>query len=47
MPTKKLTELYSWVNFSYIGIAAGVLSLIVTVYNLNKYLDDIKRTKEE
>lgn len=47
MLTKKLENLYSWVNFNYIGLAAGVLSVIVTVYNINKYWDEIRKAEKQ
>lgn len=39
----KLQELTSWVNWNYLGLAAGVLSVLVTIYNINKYVDEIKK----
>lgn len=42
---QKVDELTSWVNFNYIGLVAGVLSIVVTVYNINKYWDEIKRVE--
>jgi hypothetical protein len=48
MPIKqKLDELTSWMNWNYIGLAAGVLSVIVTVYNINKYWEEIKKTERQ
>lgn len=44
---KKVEELTSWVNFSYIGLAAGVLSVVVTLYNINKYWDDIRKAQKQ
>jgi hypothetical protein len=46
MPIKqKLDELTSWMNWNYIGLAAGVLSVVVTFYNINKYWGEIKKTQ--
>lgn len=46
MPVKKkIDEMYSWVNWNYIGLAAGVLSVIVTIYNINKYWEEIKKVE--
>lgn len=44
---QKVEELTSWVNFSYLGLAAGVLSVIVTMYNINKYWDDIRKVERQ
>lgn len=44
---KKVEELTGWVNFNYIGLAAGVLSVIVTVYNINKYWGEIQKTEKK
>lgn len=44
---QKVDELTSWVNFNYIGLVAGVLSIVVTVYNINKYWDEIKRVENK
>ena len=46
MPLKqKVDELTSWMNFNYIGLAAGILSIVVTVYNINRYWDEIRKTE--
>lgn len=42
---QKVEKLTSWVNFNYIGLTAAVLSVIVTMYNINKYWEDIKKAK--
>lgn len=42
---KKVNELTEWVNWNYLGLAAGILSVIVTIYNINKYWDEIQKTK--
>ena len=42
----KLQELTSWVNWNYLGLLAGVLSVIVTSYNISKYWDDIRKQKQ-
>lgn len=44
---KQVEELSSWVNFNYLGLAAGILSVIVTVYNINKYWDEIQKTQRQ
>jgi hypothetical protein len=46
MQTKKLQDLYGWVNFNYLGLAAGILSIAVTLYNLNNYWEQIKREEK-
>jgi hypothetical protein len=40
---QKLDDMYSWVNWNYIGLAAGILSVVVTFYNINKYWEEIKK----
>lgn len=45
MPTKKLEEMYSWVNWNYLGLAAGLLSVVVTFYNINNYWKEIKKVE--
>jgi hypothetical protein len=48
MPIRqKINELTSWMNFNYIGLAAGVLSVVVTVYNINKYWDEIRKVERQ
>jgi hypothetical protein len=42
---RKVEKLTEWVNFNYIGLAAGILSVIVTVYNINKYWADIRKAQ--
>jgi len=44
---KKLDDLTGWINFNYLGLAAGILSVVVTLYNINKYVDEIKRTQKQ
>ena len=44
---KKIADLTSWVNFNYLGLAAGVLSIIVTVYNINQYYEEIRKQKQK
>lgn len=44
---KKLDELTSWVNWNYIGLAAGVLSIVVTMYNINKYWEEIRKVEKQ
>lgn len=43
---KKLDEMYSWVNWNYMGLAAGILSVVVTLYNINKYWEEIKQVEK-
>ena len=43
---QKVEELSGWVNFNYIGLVAGLLSVIVTAYNINKYWTEIQKTKQ-
>jgi hypothetical protein len=48
MPIKrKIDELTGWMNWNYIGLAAGVLSVIVTVYNINKYWVEINKAERQ
>jgi len=48
MPIKrKIDELTSWMNWNYIGFAAGVLSVVVTVYNIGKYWDEIRKVEKQ
>lgn len=47
MPIKKIQDLYGWVNFNYLGLIAGTLSIVVTLYNISKYYEDIKKTERE
>jgi len=48
MPIKqKIEELTSWVNWNYLGLAAGVLSVIVTAYNINQYWEQIKKIEKQ
>jgi hypothetical protein len=48
MPIKqKIEELTSWMNWNYIGLAAGVLSVVVTVYNISKYWDEIRKVEKQ
>lgn len=44
---KKLDELTSWANWNYIGLAAGVLSVIVTFYNINNYWNQIRKIEKQ
>jgi len=48
MPLKqKINELTGWMNWNYIGLAAGVLSVIVTLFNINRYWVEIKRVEKQ
>jgi predicted negative regulator of RcsB-dependent stress response len=40
---KRVDELTQWVNWNYLGLAAGVLSVIVTAYNIHQYWQQIQR----
>jgi hypothetical protein len=44
---RKIDELTSWMNWNYIGLAAGVLSVVVTVYNISKYWEEISKVEKE
>lgn len=44
---KQIQELTSWVNFNYIGLIAGVLSVAVTIYNINKYWEEIQKSERK
>lgn len=35
-------ELEDWVGWNYLGLIAGVLSVAVTMYNINSYWNQIK-----
>ena len=39
---QQIDELTGWVNWNYLGLAAGILSVIVTMYNINEYWKQIK-----
>jgi hypothetical protein len=48
MPLKqKINELTGWMNWNYIGLAAGVLSVVVTLYNINKYYQEIRKVERQ
>lgn len=48
MPIKKQIEnLYGWVNFNYLGLIAGVLSVVVTAWNINRYWEEIRKTGKQ
>lgn len=48
MPIKqKIEELTGWVNFNYIGLAAGILSIVVTVYNINRYWGELQKIEKK
>ena len=48
MPTKTAVQnLYSWVNWNYLGLAAGILSVIVTAYNINQYWSEIQKAEKQ
>lgn len=40
--TLKAKEIESYVNWNYIGLTAGLLSVIVAVYNMNSYYKKLK-----
>lgn len=42
---RKIDDLTGWVNFNYLGLAAGLLSVVVTLYNINQYWKDIQKAK--
>jgi hypothetical protein len=42
---KKVEELTEWINWNYIGLAAGILSVLVTMYNINQYWKQIQNQK--
>lgn len=47
MPLKqRVDQLTSLVNWNYIGLVAGVLSIIVTAYNISRYYEEIKNEEE-
>lgn len=43
--SRQLKELTEWVNWNYLGLAAGVLSVIVTMYNINRYWEQIQKAR--
>ena len=47
MPIKKVEELTGWVNWNYLGLAAGILSVVVTFYNLSKYWEEIQKVEKQ
>jgi hypothetical protein len=48
MPIKqKIEELTGWMNWNYIGLAAGILSVVVTFYNINQYWEQIKKVQRQ
>lgn len=38
----KIEEISSMINWNYVGLAAALLSIIVTARNINNYLEEIK-----
>ena len=42
-PSTIKAQLDEWINWNYLGLAAGILSVIVTFYNINRYYDEIKK----
>lgn len=40
-PIIRLTRQY--VNWNYVGLVAGVLTVMVTIYNINNYYENIKK----
>lgn len=47
MPIKqRLSEMYSFMNWNYIGLAAGILSMAVTLYNINRYWEEIRKVEK-
>lgn len=47
MPIKqKIDELTGWVNWNYMGLAAGILSVVVTLNNIWRYTEQIRKEKE-
>ena len=43
---QKVNDLEGWVNWNYLGLAAGILSVVVTFYNINKYYEEIRKQKQ-
>lgn len=43
---QKVSDLEGWVNWNYLGLAAGILSVIVTFYNINQYYEQIRKQKQ-
>jgi hypothetical protein len=44
---QKITELTSQVNWNYIGLVASVLSIVVTIYNINNYYEEIQKAEKQ
>ncbi len=44
---QKITELEGFVNWNYIGLIAGALSLVVTIYNINRYMSEINKAERQ
>lgn len=36
-------KIESLINWNYIGIAAAILSILVSAYNINRYLEEQKK----
>lgn len=43
---KSAIEIQSLINWNYIGIAAGILSVVVAIYNINEYIQK-QRTQQQ
>jgi hypothetical protein len=44
---QKIEEMTSIVNWNYIGIAAGVLSIVVAMYNVSRYYEEIRKVERQ
>lgn len=42
---KQINELTGWLNWNYIGLVAGILSIVVTAYNISRYYEEIKKVE--
>jgi hypothetical protein len=42
-----ITTLTNRVNWNYIGLVAGVLSVVVTIYNINRYWEEIHKVEKQ
>ncbi len=46
--TDKLTEIEKqYINWNYIGLAAGILTVLVSLYNVNTYLKKLRKQRAQ
>lgn len=44
---QKIEELTSWVNWNYMGLIAGIFSVVITLNNINVYWKQIEEEKKK